>query len=293
MTLDHRADVDLNQSHRYSPPPDNINNPRYRRFWTRKGMAFAPNRWMSLSLPRRFVSAIMRACRGVPLVTAERRMELGELVQARQAWQPRPLWSAIFIQAFAAVADEMPVLRRSLISFPWPHLYQHERAVACVVVEREYRDEQAVFFARVSSPHAWHLAGLDAYLRRCKNEPVDRISSFRAGLNLARAPWPLRSIGLWLGLRGSGRLREQFIGTFCLSSPAAQGAGMINLLSPLTTALHYSLFDSDGRLDMRLTFDHRVLDGGVAARALVALEKVLHGPVLNTLRQPARVQKAA
>ena len=32
--------------------------------------------------------------------------------------------------------------------------------------------------------------------------------------------------------------------------------------------LHYGLFDAGGNLDVRLTFDHRVLDGAPMARAL-------------------------
>ena len=43
------------------------------------------------------------------------------------------------------------------------------------------------------------------------------------------------------------------------------------------------MFDSAGNLDVRLTFDHRVLDGATAARTLVELERVLLGPVLTEL----------
>ena len=50
---------------------------------------------------------------------------------------------------------------------------------------------------------------------------------------------------------------------------------MLRILSPLTTTLHYGLFDSEDRLEVRLTFDHRVFDGAAAARALRDLESVL------------------
>jgi hypothetical protein len=240
-------------------------------------------RWVPLSLPRRLVTDALRACRGIPTVTAERRLELAELVEARQARQPRPAWSALFAKAFGLVAADTPALRRSYVSFPWPHLYEHAEPVASVVVERDYQGEETVFFAVVTGPHTRSLTDLDAHLRRCRTEPVERVAGFRRALRLARLPWPLRRLGMWLGLHASGRLRERYFGTFSLSSPAAQGAGMLSLLTALTATLHYGLFEG-GRLDLRLTFDHRVLDGATAARALVALENVLRGPILAEVR---------
>ena len=52
----------------------------------------------------------------------------------------------------------------------------------------------------------------------------------------------------------------------------------------MTCTLHYGLFDTDGGLDVRLTFDHRVLDGAPAARALADLEGVLLNEVLAEVR---------
>jgi hypothetical protein len=248
-------------------------------------MSSSPGRWLPLSLPRRLVADALRACRGIPTVTAERRFELADLIAARQSRPVRPAWSALFTKAFALVAVEIPALRRSYISFPWPHLYEHAAPVASVVVEREYQGEETVFFARVDHPHMRSLAELDACLRRCQTEPVERLAGFRQALRLARLPWPVRHLGMWLGLHASGRLRERYFGTFSLSSPASQGAGMLTLITALTATLHYGLFDEAGRLDMRLTFDHRVLDGATAARALVALENVLRGPILEELSE--------
>jgi hypothetical protein len=249
-------------------------------------MSSTRGRWVPLSRSRRFVNELLRGCRGIPLVTAERRLELGELVQARQSWQPRPVWSALFIKAFAQVAAESPALRQSYIAFPWPHLYEHAAPVGTVVLEGDYRGEKIVFFTHVNKPHLRSLANLDAQLRRCKSEPVEKNSSFRRGLKLAGLPWPLRPWLMWFGLHGSGRLRRRFFGTFGLSSTASDGATLLSLMSALTATIHYGLFDSEGRLDMRLTFDHRVLDGATAARALVALENVLRGPILQELRVP-------
>jgi hypothetical protein len=260
-------------------------------------MARPRARWLPLSLPRRLVAEALRACRGVPTVTAERRMDLGELAEARRAWATRPAWSAIHARAFALVAAERPALRRSFVRWPWPHLYEHPEPVAAVVVERDYRGEEAVFFAQLRRPHLRPLAELDAALRHAQTAPLAEVASFRKALRLARLPWPLRPAAMWVGLHASGRLRERGLGTFSLSSPAAQGAGMLHLLTALTATLHYGLFDRDGRLDMRLTFDHRVLDGATAARALAAMEAALRGPLLAELLeirgQKSEVRKQA
>src|SRR5262249_36204096 len=117
-----------------------------------------------------------------------------------------------------------------------------------------------------------------------KEAPVESIVDFRRGLEFARLPWPLRGWLLWLGLHASGRWRERFFGTFSVTSPAAAGAGMLHLITPVACTPLYGRFDERGRLDVRLTFDHRVLDGATAARALVVMESVLKGAILEELR---------
>jgi hypothetical protein len=255
-------------------------------------MALPKGRSLRLTPARRMVVELLRACRGIPTVTAERRMELSDLVAARRQGSIRPAWSVIIAKAFAIVAADMPTLRQSFLSFPWAHLYEHAEPVACIVVEREYQGENTVLFTRLRQVHTRTLIDLDAHMHHVKESPVESVAEFRLTLRLARLPWPLRRFLLWLG-HSSGRLREYNMGTFGLTSPAGEGAGMLHLITPLTATLHYSLLDANGGLDMRLTFDHRVLDGAEAARALVALEKTLNGVILDELRQLAATRLAA
>ena len=56
------------------------------------------------------------------------------------------------------------------------------------------------------------------------------------------------------------------------------------MLSPLTTTLNYGTFDPDGGLDVRVTYDHRVFDGGTAARATADLESALRTVLLTELQ---------
>ena len=49
----------------------------------------------------------------------------------------------------------------------------------------------------------------------------------------------------------------------------------------------------NGEIDVRLTFDHRVIDGAPIARALVELEETLHGELRRELLTGAQVTNAA
>ena len=105
---------------------------------------------------------------------------------------------------------------------------------------------------------------------------------------VSRIPSPLRRWFWWAALNVFGGRRCHNYGTFSVSSVASQGAGILHLLPILTTSLHYGLFDEAGRLDVRITFDHRVADGGTMARALADLEERLNVDVVRELTAPRR-----
>jgi hypothetical protein len=82
----------------------------------------------------------------------------------------------------------------------------------------------------------------------------------------------------------SGRRRAGHIGTFGVSVTSGLGASGLDLLTPLTTGLNYGVVSADGSVDVRLTYDHRVLDGGTAARALADVETAMNGMILAELK---------
>jgi hypothetical protein len=57
----------------------------------------------------------------------------------------------------------------------------------------------------------------------------------------------------------------------------------LHLAPVLTSALHYGLFDEQGRIEVRLSWDHRVMDGATIARVLVDLEAVLNREIVREL----------
>jgi hypothetical protein len=52
----------------------------------------------------------------------------------------------------------------------------------------------------------------------------------------------------------------------------------------LTTTLNYGVIEPDGSVPVRVTYDHRTLDGGTVARALEDLERSLRHEIVAELR---------
>jgi hypothetical protein len=240
-------------------------------------------KFIGLSLQRRFICDLMRYSKTVPSVPSQRTMRLADVVSARQAQTNRTSWCAIFLKAYAIVSASRPELRRAYLPFLWPHLYEHPINMASFSLERTYRGEDGVFFANVRQPELMSLAELDALVRHHKTAPIESIPSYSRALLLSRIPLPLRRLAWWLALYTDGACRAHFFGTFAVSAAASFGAAGLHVLSPLTTTLNYGTFEPDGRIDVRLTYDHRVLDGAPVARALTAIEEVLNGEIRSEL----------
>ena len=231
-------------------------------------------RTLALSPARRFVGDLLRAAAGVPTVPVQRRMALARLADARAAQVARPTWTALFTLAYARVCRERPELRRAYLSFPSPRLYEYPVSVAAVAVERDLAGEKAVLVGKVKDPAALPLAELDARLAHFRTAPVGAVKDFRRALRVASLPLPLRRLVWWCALN-SGRQRGNYIGTFGVSVYSALGAESLHPVSPCTTTLTYGVMQATGEVDVRLVYDHRVLDGATVARALEHLETEL------------------
>jgi hypothetical protein len=255
-------------------------------------MSQPSGRNLRLSLPRRFICDLLHFARQVPSVPVQRRLDLAAVVAARQAATPRPSWAVIFTKAFGFVATARPELRRAYLSFPTPHLYEHPINVASVAIERRLGDEDGVLFGHIAGPERHSLTELDQRIRAFKDMPLERIGSFRHALRMSALPRPLRRLAWWFGLNVWGRKRAHYFGTFGISTYAGLGAASLHPLSPLTTALNYGVIDPDGGVDVRIIYDHRVMDGSTVARALQDLERVMQCEILAELRYLRGVEAA-
>jgi hypothetical protein len=235
---------------------------------------------------------VVHFARQVPSIPVQRRMNLAPLVEARALAGRRISWCAIFTRAFACVAQRLPELRRAYLSFPSAHLYEHPLSVASVAIERQYRGENVVLFARLPGPERQTAAEVDALLRSYREKPIEEIHVFRRALILSGFPGCLRRWLWWWALNGSGASRAWRLGTFGVSVYSGLGAESLHPLSPLTTTLNYGIIEPDGQVSVRLIYDHRVLDGSTVARALGLLEEVLRNQMAAELRQQPRGEAA-
>jgi len=174
----------------------------------------------------------------------------------------------LFTKAYALVAAARPELRRAYVKFPWPHLYEHPVSIASIAIERSLGDEDAVLFVQLRDPELHNPDQIDSYLKDCKDLPIERVGTFRRALRVSRLPWLLRRLVWWAALNYSGYKRARNMGTFGVTVYSGLGAEALHPLSILTTTLNYGVIAEDGTVDVRLIYDHRVLDGANVARHL-------------------------
>ena len=258
-----------------------------------------------LDAQRLLVCDIVWLSHRVPIFPVDRLMALGEVDQLRRAAPYRVGWSAIFTKAFAMVARERPALRswyvpRRLLR-PWRRACWATSPVSVVsMAMSRHRDEaelgsfskshssdgldpEAICWARIREPDALPLVALQAAITHYATAPVADV--FPSQLKLLLLPrWLRRWILRW-NIHSTSAKRPMRVGTFSLSTLA--GEGCANRMHPtfLTTSLSFAPLDEGGRMNVTLLADHRLLDGVPAARALVAMEAAITGPIAAELAQ--------
>ena len=229
---------------------------------------------------------LLHHARSVPSLPLSKTLQLGELREPRKKAQIS--WTALFLKAYGLVAAEIPELRRSYIPYPWGYFYEHPESVATVLVERELPGEHAVFGGRIRMPADRPLEQIDAILHQFREAPIERTSYFRQSQRLGRLPGFLRRLVFWHSLYLSGHWRAKRFGTFMISSLGSLGVEQHHPLTFLTTYLTYGPIDPCGAVNVKIIYDHRVLDGRTVARALVALEQAMNGPILREVLEISR-----
>lgn len=240
-------------------------------------------RSIKLSPAKRLVLDVLHFSRGIPTVPVQKRMSIAPLVEARAACGKSPRWTAIFVKAYALLARDVPELRRVYVKLPLPHIFEYRSSVASVVIEREYEGELGIFTQVILNPAARTIDDLGEMLDKGTTLPIDQISEVSRALRVAALPGPIRRIVWWLGLNIS-RYRARFFGTFGFSVYSALKVESLHPLMPVTTLLNYGVIDADGNVNVRIVYDHRVMNGATVARALNRLEEILNGAVAEEVR---------
>ncbi len=256
-------------------------------------MSESLGRSMPLSAGRRVVCDLTHASMKIPLIPIQKNVNVTELVSARNAASPRPSWCSIFTKAYARVVAARADLRRAYLSFPCERLYECSTVSADIALDVRLEDENVVAFVPLKNPESRSLVEIDQTLTSCKSDPVGQLPRYRRLLRLARFPRVVRNLVWWSILNLSGQKRARYVGAFGVSSMANWGVESLAPICPCTTLLHYGTIDQQGTVAVRLTFDHRVLDGSGASLALTEMEQVLKTEVLAELKALAAVVSEA
>jgi hypothetical protein len=243
----------------------------------------ARGRTLPLTGPRRFIIDLVHFARKVPTIPVSRSIDVGPLSAPRVAHPARPSWTVLFMKAYALVAADHPPLRRALLTFPRMRLYEHPQTVCALALERVHEGEEGIFVGLFRAPEAQSIAQLQGALAAYKHEPLEQVGFFRQALRVSRTPAPIRRFLWWSTLNVSGEKRAKRFGTFGITSYGALGAESLHPISPLTTTLSWGPIGPDGRVNVRLVYDHRVLDGAYIARRLGDIEATLHGAIRDEL----------
>ena len=245
-------------------------------------------RTFGLTTGRRLINELMRAGRGVPIVTLRREFSIPTVVEARSLHRPSISWVCLFAKAYAMAARAIPNLRWNWSAFPWGRIYEHPESACAVIVERDWAGGPVVLGAKVRGPENLPLLDFDARMHEFRHHPVEEVRHFRALLRIARLPWPLRPFVTWLVFRRSGEKRAKAVGTFAISSVGQFGVETVTPVVPVTAYLTFGPISPDGRVTVGLIFDHRVMDGRHGARALADMEHLMNTAIAAELRAIAR-----
>jgi hypothetical protein len=236
-----------------------------------------------LSPGRRFIADLSWLAKSVPQGVMQRTISIAAVQAARAEPVPHIPWVIVFAKAYGLAAADHPALRRSYARVPWPHLFQADRSVASIMMERDWNGETAVLCARIKHPDEKPLAEMAAELERLRTAPIDSLRSLRSMRIANRMPLLLRRL-LWWWMFNNGSQRATFFGTFGLTTLGRRGISMSYPVSPVTTVLVPGPFRPDGTIELTIGFDHRVMDGAAVADAFDALERHLNTTVAAELR---------
>ena len=244
-------------------------------------------KWIGLSPARRMTDELLHHAKKVPSLPIAKHCRIEAAVEARSRLNAAPSWTAIFMKAYGLVARGCPELRRAFIPWPWKHLYEHPHTECSILVEREWQGENVVLGGKLRAPETRGLLEIHEYLRFLKDAPVWDVNYFRKSLRVGAYPAVLRRFVFWQSLYVSGAVRAKRFGTFMISSMGALGVEQMHPITPLTTYLTFGPITTAGEVEVKIIYDHRVMDGGTTSRILNALETAINTELAGELRQLA------
>ncbi|MSQ93643.1 MAG: hypothetical protein EXR98_03700 [Gemmataceae bacterium] len=238
---------------------------------------------VKMSRARRFICDLLHAGMQVPLVTIQKDMNVADLIAARKGADPRPSWCAIFTKAYGKMVASRPDMRRACLTVPWLRMFEYHATSADVTIEVNHEGENCLAFVKVRKPESLPLLEFDRIIAAAWAKPM-KLHSFQDALFLARFPQWLRRFALWFILNVSGRLRARYFSTFGVTSVGNWGVESVKPIAPAISILQYGAIAPDGKVSIRMTYDHRVLDGSGPSTALNEMEQFLKTEILAEVK---------
>ena len=233
-------------------------------------------RKLKLSMPRQMVADFLHFSQKVPTVTIGRRMRIEEVMTAQAQ---RPSSAQLEHSACQGMGDGRALANPSCVGtiYPFPGrtfmstppMWRPSPSPAPGTTNPAYSWPR---FRSLKRNRCWNS------IRPCVNiaSSPSKASPPSIGRYASRRlPRLVRRPLQWLGFNASGALRAFHVGTFGVTTLNMEETDSLRPLSLWTTMLHFGVPQSNGEFYIRLTFDHRVLDGAITAWALHELERTL------------------
>ncbi|MGG7517813.1 2-oxo acid dehydrogenase subunit E2 [Allorhizobium undicola] len=212
-------------------------------------------------------------------------IDASALKAARAAGGDRISYVSFIVKAAAAVISATPPARMVLKDGLFPKLASSPRLTAKVLFDKRIGTVRCVVSGTVADPDHARLEDIQAAIDLHKQAEVAPSGPFAALAKLHRLPLPLMRLVYNLVL-GNPRKRADFQGNFSVTSVGQQDVSAILPMIAGTIGLGVGRIAEkavvvDGAIVVRpvftlsLTFDHRVLDGALAAEILASIKKSL------------------
>lgn len=240
---------------------------------------------------RRLVDDVIRVATKMPMATFKSQWDVAQIAKLRRMAKPRISWNVLMMKAHAAVAQQMPELRRTYVRFPWAHLYEHHQNVCMMTIGREHNGEERLFFARFNEPDNESLIELQEQYDKYRKAPIEEIKQFRHQIAFAKMPALVRRFAWWALFNVWPQKRASHMGTFGMSISGHRNAHALCLLGSNTTVLGTDPNPRGGVANMLLTFDHQILDGVPAIEAFSRIHTMLVTAVAKELADMAGVNQ--
>ncbi|HEY9679290.1 MAG TPA: 2-oxo acid dehydrogenase subunit E2 [Drouetiella sp.] len=192
--------------------------------------------------------------------------------------------TAYLLKAIAKAQLNHPATRTQML--PNGSLVQLNKVCGQLTVEREIDGEPVLFFGEIRDLDTKSLTQISEELFALGHTPVEHLPNLAMQYRFGNFPELIRQVVIFIGLRFPS-VRLKYMGaTFGLSSMGKFGCR--NIISPCVVTSMFCIGEVEKRpfvdgekivtrpqMSLVLNFDHRVMDGGVAARFVEDVIKLL------------------